>query len=121
MARVMQSVEAFDGLTYSNTGSHIFRNLDDGHMGLILIDMVKMAHLWIGNPYFGKCTHILPSHLMEDIALRLASTACIYEMHPLPTLDVAFYTLDARLFDDDIMCYGLMEMMGFVFHVDTTL
>jgi hypothetical protein len=43
MARVMQSIESPNGLTHSNIGSHIFRTLDDGQMGLILIDMVMVA------------------------------------------------------------------------------
>jgi hypothetical protein len=41
MARVMQSIESPNGLTHSYIGSHIFRTLDDGQMGLILIDMVS--------------------------------------------------------------------------------
>jgi hypothetical protein len=50
MARVMQSVESLDGLTHSDTGSHTFWTLDDGQMGLDLIDMVMMAHLWARKP-----------------------------------------------------------------------
>jgi hypothetical protein len=65
-------IESFDGLTHSYKISHIFCTLDDGHMGLILRDMVAMTHLWAGSPYFGHYTHTLPIHLMEDIALGSA-------------------------------------------------
>jgi hypothetical protein len=50
MARVMQSIESPSGLTHSNIGSHIFWTLDDGQMGLILIDMVMVAQRWARNP-----------------------------------------------------------------------
>jgi hypothetical protein len=40
---------------------------------------------------------------MEDVALGLSWITCIDEMHPLSTLDIAFYTLDVGL-DDDVMC-----------------
>jgi hypothetical protein len=119
MECVMQSIESFDGLTYLDTGSHIFRTLDDGQMGLDLIDMAMMAHLWAGIPYSRQCTHILPSHLMEYVALGLAWTACRDEMHPLSTLDATFYTLDIGLLTIT-SCASLMEMMGFACHMDTT-
>jgi hypothetical protein len=80
---VMQNVESLGGLTYSDIGSHIFWTLDDGMMGLILTDMVMMAHLWAGGPYFGLCTHTLPSHLM-DVAIGLAWTTCKDDVHPPP-------------------------------------
>jgi hypothetical protein len=43
MAHVMKSIEPLDGLTHSDAGSHIFWTLDDGHMGLQLLDMVMVA------------------------------------------------------------------------------
>ena len=100
---MLQSIKLSDGLTHSDIGSHIFWTLDDGSMGLILTDMVMMAHLWTGSPNFGQCTHTLPNHLMEDVALGSDWIACKDEMHPLSTLDVAFYTLDVGL-DDDVIC-----------------
>jgi hypothetical protein len=103
MANVVQSIKPFDGLTHSDTNSHIFWTLDFGQRGLILIDMVTMAHLWVGSPYFGQCTHTLPIDLMEDVAPGSARIACRDEMHPLSTLDAAFYTLDVGL-DDDVIC-----------------
>jgi hypothetical protein len=54
MARVMQSIESPSGSTHSDTSSHIFWTLDDGQMGLILTDIVMMAHLWAGSPYSGQ-------------------------------------------------------------------
>jgi hypothetical protein len=50
MACVMKSVESFDGLTHSDTGSYIFWTLDDGHIGLDLIDIVMVAQRWETNP-----------------------------------------------------------------------
>jgi hypothetical protein len=40
---------------------------------------------------------------MEEVALGSTWITCRDEMHPLSTLDVAFYNLDVGL-DDDIMC-----------------
>jgi hypothetical protein len=97
MEHVMQRVESFDGLTYSNMGSHIFWSLDDGQMGLQLRDMVMMAHIWAESPYFGQCTHTLLDPLMEDVALGLGWTPCRDDMYPLSTLNTG-------IFDDDVMC-----------------
>jgi hypothetical protein len=69
MACVMQSIESLDGLTHSDTGSHIFWTLDDGQMGLILTRyghdgtlMGRKPILWTVHPHItqpfdgGRCT-----------------------------------------------------------------
>jgi hypothetical protein len=35
--------ESPSDLTHLDSGSHIFRTLDDGYMGLVLIDLIMVA------------------------------------------------------------------------------
>jgi len=72
-------------------------------MGLILIDMVMMAHLWAGSPYSGQCTHTLPTHLMEDVALGLTWKTCRDNVHLPPPWTPSFTHWTLGLFYDDIM------------------
>jgi hypothetical protein len=56
LARVMKSTESTSDLTHSYMGSHIFRTLDDGWMGLILTALVMVAHRWEEIPHPGLYT-----------------------------------------------------------------
>jgi hypothetical protein len=51
LARVMQSSESPNDLLPSDMSSHILRTLDDGQMGLVLEDLVMMAHRWDESPH----------------------------------------------------------------------
>jgi hypothetical protein len=62
LARVMQRKESPNDVTPSNMSSHIFRTLDDGQMGLVLADLVTMAHRWDGSPQAGQCTPGIITH-----------------------------------------------------------
>ena len=83
--------------------THIFWTLDDEFMGLILTDMVMMAHLWAGGPCFGLCTHTLPIYLMDYVVLGVAWIACRDDVHPPPPWTPSFTPWTLGLFDDDVM------------------
>jgi hypothetical protein len=66
---VMQSSELPSDLAHLDSGSHIFRTLDDGWMGLFLTDLVMLAHRWVGIPHVGHYTPGIITHWMEDVTL----------------------------------------------------
>jgi hypothetical protein len=84
MARVMQSIESPSGLTHSDIGSHIFWTLDDGHMGLFMLDMVMVAQRWVGSPHPGLYTPETIMHWMEDVALGDDWMTHRDDIHPSP-------------------------------------
>jgi hypothetical protein len=59
LAHVMQSDESPTVLAPSKMGSHIFKTLDNGQMGLVLTDLVMMAHKCTKSPHVGQCTPVL--------------------------------------------------------------
>jgi hypothetical protein len=67
LARVMQSSESPSDLAPSDMSSHILRTLDNGQMGLVLADLVMMAHKWVESPHAGQCTSGLVSHWIEGV------------------------------------------------------
>jgi hypothetical protein len=97
---VMQSVESFDGLTCSDIGSHIFKALDDGKMGLHFIDMVMVAHVWERSPNPRNYTPNIIMHWMEDVALVDDWMECKYEIHPPPPWTLGLFYDDVILWFD---------------------
>jgi hypothetical protein len=90
MAHVMQSIESPGGLTHSDTGSHIFWTLDDGHMGLFMLDMVMVAQRWAGSPHPGLYTPETIMHWMEDVALGDDWMTHRDDIHPSPPWTPSF-------------------------------
>jgi hypothetical protein len=84
LACVMQSSESPSDLAPSDMSSHIFRTLDDGQMGLVLADLVMMAHRWDESPHVGQCTLGLITHWIEDVAAVDNQIPCRDEMQPPP-------------------------------------
>jgi hypothetical protein len=72
-------------------------------MGLILTYIVMMTHLWAGRPYYGQCTHTLPEHLVENVALGLAWTTYKDDVNAPPPCTPSLTPWMLGLFDDDIM------------------
>jgi hypothetical protein len=68
LGHVMQSNESPCDSTTLDMGSPIFRTLDDGQMGLVLTDLVMMAHKWVEIPHLGQCTPGLITHWIEDVS-----------------------------------------------------
>jgi hypothetical protein len=68
LARVMQSNELSSDLPPSDMSSHIFKTLNDGQVGLVLADLVTMAHRWDESPHAGQSNPRLIIHWIEDVA-----------------------------------------------------
>jgi hypothetical protein len=81
---VMQSGESPNDLAPSDMSSHIFRTMDNGHMGLVLTYLVMMAHRWAESPHARKCTPRIISHWIEDVAAVDSQIPCRDEMRPPP-------------------------------------
>jgi hypothetical protein len=102
MSRVMQSFESPSGLTHSNIGSHIFKTLDDGRIGLILIDMVMVAQRWEGSQHPGLYTPRTIMHWMEDIAQGDDWRTHRDDIHSSTPWMLCSTPWTLALFDDDV-------------------
>jgi hypothetical protein len=71
-------------LAPSNMSSHILETLDDGQMGLVLVDLVTMAHRWAGSPQAWQCTPGLITHRIEDVVAVGSQIPRRDEMRPPP-------------------------------------
>jgi hypothetical protein len=71
-------------------------------MSFHFANMTMMTHRWASSPHPGHCAVEIIMPWMEDVALIDDGTPCRDEVHFLSILDVAFFTLDAEVFDDDV-------------------
>jgi hypothetical protein len=84
LARVMQSSESLSDLAPPDMGPHIFKTLNDGHIDLVLTDLVIIAHRWAEIPHARQCTLGFITHWIEDVALVEKWIPCRDEIQASP-------------------------------------